>query len=68
MNASPETFADVEQLVAVIATSPIHVTRLALPALLADWANTRKSANVDDVVLAWIASHVSAAGRRKSAH
>ena len=54
--------ADLEAIVTAIARSPIIDRRAALEALLADWENTRRSANVDEVVLAWIASHV---GERK---
>jgi hypothetical protein len=54
--------ADLEAIVTAIARSPIIARRAALEALLADWENTRRSADVDEVVLAWIASHV---GERK---
>jgi hypothetical protein len=39
--------------------SPIFLARVALAARLADWQRTRVAADVDDVILAWIGSHVS---------
>jgi len=47
-----------ESLIAAIMSSPIVARRIALEALLADWERTRKSTDVDAVILAWIASHV----------
>jgi hypothetical protein len=52
--------AELEAIVAAIARSPIVVRRAALAALLADWQNTRLSGDVDEVVLAWLASHAPA--------
>jgi len=49
--------ADLEAIVTAIARSPIVLRRAALEALLADWENTRLSPDVDEVVLAWLASH-----------
>jgi hypothetical protein len=62
MKLSPEALAgaDLEAIMVAIANSPIVVRRATLQALLADWENTRHSADVDEVILAWIASHVSA--------
>jgi len=62
MKLSPEALAgaDLEAIILAIANSPIVVRRATLAALLADWENTRHSADVDEVILAWIASHVSA--------
>ena len=55
MNLSPEALAaaDLETIILAIANSPIVVRRAALEALLADWENTRRSADVDGVILAW---------------
>jgi len=50
-------FADLEELMLAIMNSPIVVRRIALEARLADWESTRKSADIDDVILAWLASH-----------
>jgi len=60
--------ADLETIILAIANSPIVVRRAALEALLADWENTRRSADVDGVILAWIASHVPVASRNRVAH
>jgi hypothetical protein len=63
--ADLEEFADLEELKAAIARSPIMVRRLE--ARLADWARTRTAPDVDEVVLAWLASHSGrAAGRLPS--
>ena len=56
--------ADLEELKAAIAKSPIVRQRLALAARLADWQNTRTAADVDEVILAWLASHARAGRRR----
>jgi len=42
-----------------ISRSPIYLAEVALAERLADWERTRVSVDVDAVVLAWIASHVS---------
>jgi hypothetical protein len=65
-----ETLAgvDLETIMLAIATSPIVVRRAMLEALLADWENTRRSADVDGVILDWIASHVPLASRKGAAH
>jgi len=47
--------ADVETILRVIGNSPIMARRTVLDALLADWENTRRSSNIDEVILAWIA-------------
>jgi hypothetical protein len=52
--------ADLEAIVTAIARSPIVLRRAVLAALLADWQNTRLSPDVDEVVLAWLASHAPA--------
>jgi hypothetical protein len=49
--------AELEELRAAIANSEIALRRLALAARLADWENTRKAPDVDEVILAWLASH-----------
>jgi hypothetical protein len=53
----PSVTVDLEAIVAVIANSPIIDRGRSLNALLGDWQNTRVSEQVDDVVLAWLASH-----------
>jgi hypothetical protein len=53
----PSVTVDLEAIVAVIASSPIVDRGRTLEALLGDWQNTRVSERVDDVVLAWLASH-----------
>jgi hypothetical protein len=70
MNESSERseLAEIEELFAVVARSPIIMRQEMLAARLADWEKTRRSADVDDVVLAWIASHVRGTGRRSAAH
>jgi hypothetical protein len=59
-----QVFADVRSLFAAVAGSPIV---LPLAARLADWETTRKSADVDEVILAWIASHARGMPRRLDA-
>ena len=49
--------ADLDELKAAIAASPIALQTLSLAARLADWRTTRLAADVDEVVLAWLASH-----------
>ena len=56
-----QAVADLRSLVAAVARSSIV---LPLAARLADWETTRKSADVDDVILAWIASHAQGTPRR----
>jgi hypothetical protein len=56
--------AELDELKAAIARSPIVLRRLALEARLADWQNTRQAPDVDDVILAWLASH--SAGTRRA--
>jgi hypothetical protein len=51
--------ADLDELKAAIAASPIVLKHLALVARLADWQATRMAPDVDEVVLAWLASHAS---------
>jgi len=49
--------ADLNALKRAIAASPIVTGASWLEARLADWENTRRSPEVDRVVLAWLASH-----------
>jgi hypothetical protein len=49
--------ADLDELKAAIAASPIVLQKLTLAARLADWQTTRMASDVDEVVLAWLASH-----------
>jgi len=49
--------ADLDALKEAIARSPILLRRLALAERLADWQVTRMAPDVDEVVLAWLASH-----------
>ena len=59
-----QDFADLRSLTAAVARSSIV---LPLAARLADWQTTRKAADVDDVILAWIASHAQGTPRRLDA-
>ena len=63
--ASP-AWADIEAIELAIANSPIVGRRTALEALLADWENTRLSPEIDDIVLAWIASEASQRRRERA--
>jgi len=51
--------ADLDALKAAIAASPIVPEKLTLAARLADWQTTRMAPDVDEVVLAWLASHAA---------
>jgi hypothetical protein len=51
--------AELEELKRAIAVSPIVSGPSWLEQRLADWENTRHSADVDTVILAWLASHRS---------
>ena len=51
--------AELEELKRAIAASPIVSGPSWLEQRLADWENTRHSADVDTVILAWLASHRS---------
>jgi hypothetical protein len=59
--------ADLEDLKAVIARSPILLRRLNLDTRLADWAATRNAPDVDAVILAWLADQARIASRRLDA-
>ena len=54
---------DLDSIVLTIANSPIIVRCATLEARLTDWEKTRRSSDIEEVILAWIASHV---GRRRS--
>jgi hypothetical protein len=58
-------FSELRALRRAISRSQIVVHRITLALRLADWKRTRVAPDVDDVVLAWIASH--APPRRPSA-
>jgi hypothetical protein len=49
--------AELEELKRAIAASPIVSGPSWLEQRLADWENTRHAADVDTVILAWLASH-----------
>jgi hypothetical protein len=55
-----QDFAEMALLMTAVARSEIV---LPLSARLADWETTRNAADIDDVVLAWIASETQAKGR-----
>ena len=56
--------AGLQELQLAIARTPILVAQTSLESRLADWENTRRAPDVDDVILAWLASQGSA--RRRS--
>jgi hypothetical protein len=66
LSFATSAWADIESIVSAIANSPIVVRRTALEALLADWENTRLSPEIDDVILAWIASEASQRRRERA--
>ena len=49
--------ADLEELKRAVAASPIVSGPSWLETRLSDWQNTRLSADVDTVILAWLVSH-----------
>jgi hypothetical protein len=49
--------ADLEELKRAVAASPIVSGPSWLEMRLSDWENTRRSDDVDTVILAWLASH-----------
>ena len=59
---APDPVAELEEIKRAIAASPIVSGPSWLELRLADWENTRHSADVDTVVLAWLASHRSGPG------
>lgn len=65
----PPTTTDVQVLRKLISRSPI----LALPAprlqpVFTDWLKERHSAQVDELILSWIASHVQTSAQRGRLH
>ncbi len=61
--------ADLHALLALVASSPIVSRPLPPPrALFSDWEKDRKSADVDALILAWIASHVHGSAHRGRLH
>jgi hypothetical protein len=61
--------ADLHAILALVAGSTIGPAQLARPvALFSDWEKERKSANVDALILAWIASHVPGSAHRGRLH
>ena len=61
--------ADLRVLLEVIARSPIRSLPAVRPqAVFADWSRVRHSAEVDELILAWIASHVQAGVPRSRLH
>jgi hypothetical protein len=60
---------DLQALLALVANSPIRSRPAPQPrAFFADWENERKSADVDALILAWIASHVPGTADRGRLH
>jgi hypothetical protein len=59
MTSSEPEWAELQALRETIARSQIVLAQVTLAARLADWQRTRVAADVDDVILAWIGSHVS---------
>ena len=68
MASSEPANADLDTLRAAIARSPICVKSVALDAGIADWERTRQSADIDAVILDWIASHVRGNKRLPAVH
>jgi hypothetical protein len=71
MNASsnPPAAAELHTILALVAGSTILPSGLTRPAaLFSDWEKERKSANVDALILAWIASHVPGSTHRGRLH
>ena len=53
--------ADLGMLLAAVANSPIVLPSASRPARhFADWCDLQKPADIDAVILSWIASHVPA--------
>jgi len=70
MNASFNRPAatDLHAILALIAGSAIRSGPAPTELLLADWEKARKSADVDALILAWIASHVPGSAHRGRLH
>jgi hypothetical protein len=65
----PSAATDLQALLALVASSPIRSEPAPQPgALFADWENDRKSADVDSLILAWIASYVPGSAHRGRLH
>ncbi len=63
------TAADLHVLLALVARSAIRFERPQQPEVLfSDWEIERKSADVDALILAWIASHVPGSAHRGRFH
>jgi hypothetical protein len=60
--------ADLLALLALVADSAIVSAPVEPAVLFADWENDRKSADVDALILAWIASHVPGSPHRGRLH
>jgi hypothetical protein len=60
---------DLHALLALVAGSAIRLPPAPpTAAFFADWEKERKSANVDALILAWIASHVPGSAHRGRLH
>jgi hypothetical protein len=69
MIASFKRPADLHTLLALVAGSPILSGPAPQPeALFSDWESERKSADVDALILRWIASHVHGSAHRGRLH
>jgi hypothetical protein len=60
--------ADLFALLALVADSAIVSEPVEPAALFADWEHDRKSADVDALILSWIASHVPGSPQRGRLH
>src|SRR5258708_26661506 len=61
--------SDLYALLALVAGSPIRSRPApSAEAVFADWEKERKSADVDALILAWIASYVQGLGHRGRLH
>jgi hypothetical protein len=70
MSASTQRPAatDLDALMALVAGSAIVCGPAQPQVLFADWEKARKSADVDALILAWIASHVPGSAHRGRLH
>jgi hypothetical protein len=68
-NTQRPAATDLCAVLALVAGSAIRCGPAQPPeALFADWEKERKSANVDALILAWIASHVPGSAHRGRLH
>jgi hypothetical protein len=68
MDASP-AFADLRAVLALVARSAIVLKKAPGPEpVFTDWEKDRRSADVDALILAWIASHVPGTAHRSRLH